>query len=85
MDLKGVSRIETERIEIEINPTCLGVERIEINDDDNNVGKIIGCFAVTNQRGVIGTVEAQIAITLQRRILFADPIDPGNKILQTPS
>jgi hypothetical protein len=85
MDLKGVSRIESERIEIKINPTCLGVERIEINDDDDNVGKIFGRFAIANQRGVIGIVEAQIAITLQRRILFADPIDPSYKILQTPS
>ena len=80
MNLKCMIPSRPSESEVEINPSCLGVERIEIDDDNDDVGKIVGRFAVTNQRWVIGAVEAQIAIALQRRILFANPIDSGDQI-----
>ena len=80
MNLKGLSRFESERIEIEINPACLAVEGIEIDDDDDDVGKIFGRLAVTNQRWIISSVEAKAVIALQRGILLANPIDPSDKV-----
>src|SRR5689334_12968415 len=57
VNLKGMSCVEAEGMKVEINPARLGVNRIEIHDDDDDVGKIRRRFAVTNQRRVISPVE----------------------------
>jgi len=49
---------------------------IEIDDNDDHVGEVVGCFAVTDHRRIVGLVKSQIGIAMEGWILTADPIDP---------
>ena len=82
MNLESLIGVQPKGTEIEINPSRLHVEAVKVNDDDDYVGKIVGRLAVTDQLRIIRFMKTEVAITLQRRILFADLVDPRNKISQ---
>ena len=58
-------RIHSNCTEIKINPACLPMEGIQIYNRQDHIRPILGCFAVTDQRGIVGLVELQIVIALQ--------------------
>src|SRR5580658_8294161 len=82
MNLKRTIRIDSKRSQIEMDPPRLRMKAIEIDDDDDNVGEIVRCSAVTDQGWIICFVKAQIAIALQRQIFLADAVDPRNQVLE---
>lgn len=82
VNLKRAIRIHSNRPKIEMDPPGLRVKAIEIDDDDDHVGKVVRCFAVTDQGWIICFVKAQVAVALQRQIFLADAVDAGNKVLK---
>jgi len=78
-------RIESERMKIEIDPSRLRVKRIEVQNNHNNAGKIVGGFAIANQRWVVRVVKAQIPIALKRWVFLSNAVDASNEFLQAPT
>src|SRR5436190_4241456 len=79
-----MTRFQPEGTEIEIDPTCLAVEGIEIDDHNNYVAQVIGGPAVANQHRIVRSMKTQVMVTMQCRVLFADTVDSGNDLAQTP-
>ena len=77
-------RLQPEGSQIEMNPTCLPVEWIEIDDHHDHVAQVVGCLAVANQHRIVRAMKAQVADALQCRVLLADTVNAGNDVLQTP-
>src|SRR5215470_5686757 len=82
MNLKRMTRVQADRTQIYARPTRLSVKTVEIHDDDNYVRKIVSCLAVTQESWIIGFMELQVAIALQRRVALPDVVYFGDKILQ---
>ena len=62
----------------------LHVMRIEVDDDQHGVGAVGRRLAVGDDLGVVGRVEAQRPIGLQRRMLAADLVDARDQLLDVP-
>jgi len=81
MSLKRMTRVQSDGAEIEIDPARLHVETIKVHHDDDHAGEIIGGLAVTNQCWIVRSMKPQVVIALERPVLFADPVQPGNETL----
>ena len=60
------------------------MERIEIHDHHDHVAQVVCGLAVAKQHRVVCVMKPQVAVALQCRVLFADTVDSGNEVLQTP-
>jgi hypothetical protein len=67
MSLKRMIRIHSNCTETKINPAGLPMEGIQIYNRQDHIRPVLGCFAVTDQRGIVGLVELQIVIAPQCR------------------
>src|SRR5215469_46696 len=74
--------VQPDGTQVELEPTSLLVKAIKIYHYDDYAREIVGIFAVTEERRVIGFMKPQVAITLQRPVLFANAVQPGNDILE---
>src|SRR5216684_4996796 len=84
MRLKCPAWVEPERGEIEVYPTCLLVKRVQIAEDDYNVGKVVCRLAITDHFRIVRLMKKQIGVTLQGSILAANAVDACDEILQAP-
>ena len=75
LDLELAVRRQLPRGERQPHVAVLHVERIEVDDHDQQIGAVLGALAVAEQLGVVGGVEAQAAVALQRRMRAADRVD----------
>ena len=82
MRLIGVLGAELERLDGNLHPTGLHMVRIQIHHCGDHVVKILRLFGVTDDLLVIGFMEAQAPITLQRRVLAANAVDPSDEFLE---
>ena len=61
--------------------TVMGVK---INHHNNDVGKIFGMFAISDQLVAVDRKKLEAPIALKGRVLSADLIHPGDKIFEVP-
>src|SRR5260370_14460247 len=59
-----LTRVEPERFEVQIHPSCLLIKRVQIDYGEDHVGKIAGRLAVADEHGIIGLVKSQITVSL---------------------
>ena len=84
MGLKCAPGIQAEGGQIEVDPAGLFMKRVQIAEDDDDVGKIVRRLAIADDCGIVGRMKTQIGVTLQGKILAANAVDAGDKILQAP-
>src|SRR5215467_8674005 len=82
MSLKRMALVETDRAQVEAEPAPLLVKAVEIYHHDDYVSEIVASFAVTKECRVIGFMKPQVVIALQRRVLFANAVQPGDETFQ---
>src|SRR5579872_1706544 len=80
MNLECVIRFESQRTQVQIHPAGLFVKGIEIHNDDNYIGEIIGRLAKAQQEWIVRFVKSKPVVALQCRIAFADSIHPGDQV-----
>src|ERR1700722_13369674 len=66
--LVGLIRSKLEICQRNLDPARLLVTRIQIYDDENNIGQIVGGLAVGNELVIVKPVESQAPIALQGTI-----------------
>src|SRR6185436_8263760 len=65
---------------VEIEPARLLVMRIQV---DAHQDKVVALFLrVADQLVVVGRMEAQVPVALQRRVLVADSVQPADQLAQ---
>src|SRR5262249_30259642 len=64
-----------------LDPAVLHMVRIEIEHNEDPIRSLSRCLAVGDDLSVVGRMEPQRAIRLQRRMLVADPIDSRDQLL----
>ena len=57
----------------------MGMVRIQVCNDQHDVGEVFGVLAVTDKLFVINRMESQAPVALQGRVFSPDPVDPTDK------
>ena len=80
--LKRLVRIHPQRRQIQTGPTGLRVVGIQVHQHQNDVGVLVGGFAVADDLLVIDLVKPQAPVGLQRRIALANTVQQGDEVAQ---
>ena len=62
----------------------LDVVRVEVDDDQDDVGEVGSGLPVGDHLVVIDREEPQVAVEVERRVLAADGVDPGDEVAEGP-
>src|SRR5215472_10291122 len=81
--LVSVPGVQSDRLQVEIQPATLSVKTVEIDHGNDYIRKIFVVLAVADQRRVIGIMETQIAIALKCGVFPPNPINSRDKVLET--
>ena len=79
LHLERPLRVQPERGKVERHVSGLGVARIHVDQHQDHVAPVLGCLAERQQRGIIGLVEAERPVPLQRRVAPPNRIDRGDE------
>src|ERR1700747_1049557 len=71
-----------DRAQVEAQPASLLMKAVKIYPHDVYAREIVGSLAGTKECRIIGFMKPQAVIALQRRVLLANAVQPGNDILQ---
>ena len=82
VNAEGLVGRNTEFGEIQINKPGLQILMVKIDDDQNHIFLIGICFAVADEKRLIGRMKSQGAIAVQRQMFLANFVDARNKGLQ---
>ena len=80
MHLKGLLWIEAEIFRWQLHPSGLGVMRVQINRNHDDVALVVCAFAEAENLRIVDRIEAQVAIALESAVFVPDPVDAGNKL-----
>ena len=82
MHLKGLLWIEAEIFRWQLHPSGLGVMRVQIDHNHDDVTLVVCAFAEAENLRIIDRIEAQVAIALESAVFVPDPVDAGNKLFK---
>src|SRR6266513_649246 len=71
---------KSERFEVELDPSRVGVMGVQIHDGDDGISPISARFTVRDDLVVVDGMKAQTRILLQGLMGAADSIDTSNEL-----
>ena len=81
VDRAGVGPVHAERWQVEVDDRLPGSVRVEVDHDDDDVGRLAvgtdGVLAEGQDVVALGAVEAQVAQLVERRVRGPDRVEPG--------
>src|SRR3979411_3348559 len=80
---EGPVPVQTELAHVEVEPTGLWMGRIEADDAQDDVVAGIGPLAPAHQRVVVGRVEPQVPVAVERGMIPSDRVEPSQEMAQT--
>src|SRR6266568_415435 len=78
VDLVRVVSGKPKLLEGHLNPSRMHVMRIQVDDDQNDIGQILGVLAIANKLVVLDGMESEAPIMVKRRVLAPDPVHNAN-------
>src|SRR5437879_8787904 len=69
-------------LEGHLNPSRMHVMRIQVDDDQNDIGQILGVLAIANKLVVLDGMESEAPVMVKRRVLATDPVHNANYLAQ---
>ena len=89
----GTPDLDVELGEVEMHPTRLGVERVEVDDHDDRVGRlvvhsmpegrVVGCdLRVGDDLVVVHLVEGERVVAVQRPVAATNLVHPAHQVSQ---
>src|ERR1700748_43687 len=73
---------DLEFIKGQSHEPCLGAERVQVNDDDNQIHTVGGAFTVTDNLLIIDRMEVERPVALKRYIVAAHAVDRRDEAAQ---
>src|SRR5438105_6112424 len=61
-----------------LNPSRMHMMRIQVDDDQNDIGQILGVLAIANKLVVFDSIKSEVPVMVKRRVLNTDPVHNAN-------
>ena len=80
--LKRLLTIKAQHLQVQVKAARLAVVWIEIDDNQQTIGQVLGTFAITEQCLIVSGMKAETPIVLQGAMGSANVIHSGNEVFE---